>query len=178
MLSTAYTAYSVAMLTIQLIWKCEEQEFQLASKRDMKACHYVGSYCSSSVLGLCVTEKKSYCCYSSPLARIINQQGQSGFGSAKSPSCDGFTVDEFANLDWDNIDLSEWMGMLSQEGLAPDPIHLSEESIAQDNPFNYEGDRGTITQRTEQRFDGLDVDKTRRRADREGTIPEWVQPAQ
>ncbi|WP_075881772.1 conjugal transfer protein TraN [Vreelandella massiliensis] len=76
-LTTAYTLYSMTMLAIQIIWECTEDDFKLAAQRDMKTCVYVGSYCSTETVGgLCITERESYCCYSSPLARIINEQAQ------------------------------------------------------------------------------------------------------
>ena len=49
-----YVAYQVAMLVIQTIYKCEEKEFELATNRALRQCHYVGSYCKSKVLGACI----------------------------------------------------------------------------------------------------------------------------
>lgn len=173
-LSTAYTTYAVTMLAIQIIWECEESEFELGAKRELKSCTYVGSYCSSStVLGLCLTERKSYCCYSSPLARIINEQAQPSFGSAKNPQCDGFTVEEFANLDWDNIDLSEWIGMLDQHDLLNDSELLKTKDVTQDNPLNVYDDRQGVSDRTVERYDGLDDIEIRQRANDQSTVPKW-----
>jgi len=47
---TAYMIYTVAVILIQLIWTCEEDEFELGAKRELKSCHYVGSYCKTKVL--------------------------------------------------------------------------------------------------------------------------------
>ncbi|MDV5555431.1 conjugal transfer protein TraN [Enterobacter hormaechei] len=41
------------------------------AKRALKNCTYVGSYCKSKVLGACIEKEKAYCCFNSPLSRII-----------------------------------------------------------------------------------------------------------
>ncbi|WP_193085849.1 conjugal transfer protein TraN [Halomonas sp. FME65] len=181
LLTTAYTVYTMTMLAIQIIWECTEDDFKLAAQRDMKTCVYVGSYCSSeTALGLCLTERQSYCCYSSPLARIINEQAQPTFGSAENPQCNGFSVQEFANLDWENIDLSEWIGMLDAHDITPNVDMMAgmdtdenEAMMNEKNPFNHEGNRAAVRERTEQRFNGLDVDDIRRDADDNATLPAW-----
>ena len=37
-----YLAYQIADLVIQLVYKCEQSEYELVSKRDTKNCHYIG----------------------------------------------------------------------------------------------------------------------------------------
>ncbi len=52
------------------------------------------------------------CCYNSRLGRIINTQGRAQigkrWGSARNPSCGGFTQAEFASIDFAALDLSEF----------------------------------------------------------------------
>lgn len=80
-------------------------------------CHYVGSYCSIKipVVG-CVQKKKTFCCFSSPLARIIQEQGRSqlgiGWGEPKNPNCRGFTMDEFQKIDFSKINFDEWINFV------------------------------------------------------------------
>lgn len=87
-----------------------------------RMCHYVGDFCSRTFqLGIgsvCVQETKTYCCFHGKLARIIQEQGRpqlqsfgpgGGWGTAQAPNCRGFTPDEFQNLDFSKIDLSEYM---------------------------------------------------------------------
>jgi hypothetical protein len=40
---TAYMIYSIAVLLIQLIWTCEDEELELGVKRELRSCHPVGS---------------------------------------------------------------------------------------------------------------------------------------
>jgi conjugal transfer mating pair stabilization protein TraN len=86
-------------------------------RRGQNLCHEIGTYCSSKIkigpIKICIEKTKSYCCYNSRLARIINEQGRAqigkGWGSAESPNCSGFTQNEFAAIDFSKIDLSEFM---------------------------------------------------------------------
>jgi hypothetical protein len=101
--------------TIQ--YRGQERDYTAADAR----CHYLGDYCAERIpLAGCVQKKKTFCCFSSPLARIIQEQGRpqlgKGWGDPKSPDCSGFTVDEFQKLDFSKIDFSEWVNMIvSQE---------------------------------------------------------------
>lgn len=119
-----YTIYSVAMMVIKMIYKCTQEEMEMNVKRVLKSCNYVGSYCKTEVLGVCIEKRESYCCFSSPLSRIIQQQARAqlglNFGTARNPMCEGLSVEQIANLDWDRIDLSEWLGILAANGHFPD----------------------------------------------------------
>jgi conjugal transfer mating pair stabilization protein TraN len=52
---TAYMIYSIAVILIQLIWTCEEEEFELEAKRELRSGHDAGSYCKTKA-GTCVLE--------------------------------------------------------------------------------------------------------------------------
>ncbi|WP_457622983.1 conjugal transfer protein TraN [Persephonella sp.] len=101
--------------------KCNANEMYLAKlrewgERDGK-CHYIGEYCAERWKfpggSVCVQKKKTFCCFSSPLARIIQEQGREqlgiSWGTPRSPNCRGFTPEEFQKLDWNKIDFSEWI---------------------------------------------------------------------
>jgi conjugal transfer mating pair stabilization protein TraN len=124
----AFDPYSfAAMVAIQIVMdliSCDQDEQQLGMHRGANLCIYVGSYCDNKVFGVCLETKQSYCCYNSKLARIINEQGKPqlgmNFGSAENPSCDGFTSDEFQQLDWSKIDLSEFVSDIADATEIPD----------------------------------------------------------
>ena len=119
----AYTIYSVSMILIQLIWSCETSEFELDAHRQLKACHYIGSYCSQSTPIGCAETEQSYCCYNAPLSRILQEQirPQLGltFGTPQIPQCGGLTIPQLQTVNWSNIDLSEWIGILAETGNLP-----------------------------------------------------------
>ncbi|SET25476.1 conjugal transfer protein TraN [Thorsellia anophelis] len=117
---TAYMIYSVTLLLIKIIWQCEQNEFELGVKKELKSCHFVGAYCHQSVLGVCTEKKESYCCYSSPLGRIFQEQVKrqlnDNFGQAKSPNCDGMPIEVIQSVDRSKINLDEWLAILSITG--------------------------------------------------------------
>ena len=100
---------------------CGQNEKELATKNDNGLCHEVGEFCSKRINLVfskpCIEKKKGFCCFSSKLARIFNQQGRvqlgRGFGSAENTDCRGFTPEEFQKLDFSEIDLSEFIGDLT-----------------------------------------------------------------
>lgn len=96
---------------------CEKDEIKEAGMAGNGECHIVGTYCASKMLSACMVSKQTSCCFSSRLARIIQEQGRlqladfgpsGGWGDARSPICRGFTVNEFQNLDFSAMDLSEF----------------------------------------------------------------------
>lgn len=169
-LMTAYTVYMIAMMIIQNIYKCEEPEFELATKKDQNACTYIGSYCADEVLGACIENRESYCCFNSPMSRILNEQimpqlGQS-FGTARAPVCGGIRLSQLENVDWSQVNLDEWIALLQVSGLMPSHDELNFESLTgTGNTMNYAfPNRMVAPDRTEQRFDNLDGDGLRRNA--------------
>ncbi len=98
--------------------KCSSTEKTLGTLRkfgDLDGnCHYIGSYCAEKwpLVG-CVQNKKTYCCYSSPLARIIQEGGHTqlgiSWGIPQAPQCRGFTPTEFQKIDYSKIDFSDWV---------------------------------------------------------------------
>jgi conjugal transfer mating pair stabilization protein TraN len=119
----AYTVYQIVMILIQIIWACEKEEFELNAQKQLKNCHQVGSYCNSKVLGTCIEKRESYCCFNSPLSRIIQEQARPqlglSWGTPKEPDCRGITTDEIQRIDWSQINLDEWLGLLAQTGHLP-----------------------------------------------------------
>lgn len=108
---------------------CSAEDRLVDEKDDAGLCHYVGTYCSSKVLGVCTTKKQSYCCFSSKLTRILQEQGRAqlgmGWGKTKSPDCEGFLVEEFQRLDLSRMDFSEVYGEFTEAARLPDEIETS-----------------------------------------------------
>ncbi|ECH9370218.1 conjugal transfer mating pair stabilization protein TraN, partial [Salmonella enterica subsp. enterica] len=163
---TVYTVYVVSMVMIQMIWKCEEREFTMNAKRALNSCTYVGSYCKSKVLGACVEERESYCCFNSPLSRIIQEQVRPqlglNFGDARTPQCGGIPLDRIADIDWSKVNLDEWLGILQQNGKLPDPASLNLDALTgAGSDFNIDGTRQDASERIMERLEGINVDKIR-----------------
>ncbi len=168
-----YTIYNVLDILVHIIWACEEDEFELGAKRQLKVCHYVGSYCASDVIGMCIEKKESYCCYNSPLARIVQEQTRGkqgtagGFGSGKNPRCDGLTAAQLSAVNWDAVDLSEWQALLAIGGQYPTQREISIDSLTgSGSAFNFKNTgspRPDAATRTQQRIEqsGEDLDQLR-----------------
>jgi conjugal transfer mating pair stabilization protein TraN len=133
MVMLAYTIYQVTMVIIQMAYKCGKTEYETAAKRQLKSCHYIGTYCDQKILGFCTVRKQSYCCFASPISRILQEQmrpqlGMS-WGSAKNPNCQGLAIAEFSKVDWDKVDLSEWLGILIETDMLPDAGTITPEAL-------------------------------------------------
>ena len=164
-----YTAYTMTRLIIQISYKCEDEEFELAAKREMKTCHKVGSYSQSEILGLSSMEYNSYCCFNSPLSRIlqvqIRQQLKSGWGSAEHPDCSGITPEILQAVHWNRIDLSEWLALLKLQNKLPELntetlTQLNLESLTgQRSRLDYDKQREDSRQRLDGRYKGIEAEQ-------------------
>jgi conjugal transfer mating pair stabilization protein TraN len=188
MLSTlmaAYTAVMIAIMLIQMIWSCEMPEYELAAKKQLKVCKDLGTYCDSKepITGLCWIRKESYCCYNSPLARILNEQIKPqlgmGFGTPDKPECSGIKVADLDKVDWNQVNLDEWLGLLALTNHLPtDQNAASMLNLDQLtgtgsrlNPAKYgaaTSNRQDTLTRTQGRMTGLDAPTVKRQAEQEG----------
>ena len=159
---TAYMIYQVTMILIQLIWQCEEDEFELGAKRALKSCHFVGSYCATKTPFGCIEKRDAYCCFSAPLSRILQEQirPQLGlsWGEAENPECGGIPVEQLANVDWSKVNLDEWIGILAATGNLNTPAGISMDSVTGSGNFmNIDGQREDTATRTVNRLNGIDT---------------------
>jgi hypothetical protein len=129
----AYTIYQVATLIATIVWSCSEADLETAVKRDLKACRYNGTYCSDRVFGLCLERRRSYCCFASPLSRIMQEQiriqNGAGWGSARNPNCAGLSIAALQSVDFGALDLSEWVDLLIDSGAMPEAGDMDLEAL-------------------------------------------------
>ena len=143
---TVYTVYSIVNMSLKLIFKCRNIDFETASDKALKKCYQVESKCKVKVLNpfgkskTCADREFYFCCYNSPLARIVMQQikktGQLGL-SEDNKSCVGIRLDQLEQLDWSKLDLSEWTSLILEAqnaSLGDNELNivekLSEQSLA------------------------------------------------
>lgn len=102
--------------------RCTGEEKALAMRRERGLCHYVGTDCTKRdpVAKKCIQKTSRYCCFSSKLARIFQEQARlqlgRGWGSASSPNCQPITLADFIKIDFSKIDLEELFGDLLNKG--------------------------------------------------------------
>lgn len=120
---TAIAALATPFLTMFL---CSTEEKMLDIKDRMGFCHKVGTYCSSSILGVCQSKKTAYCCFESKLSRILQEQGRpqlnKPWGKPKKEQCEGFTIDEFSRLDLSVMDFTEVYSEFIDAAKLPDEV--------------------------------------------------------
>jgi conjugal transfer mating pair stabilization protein TraN len=108
---------------------CSTEEKTLDVKDRMGLCHYVGTYCSDKVLGVCTSKRKSYCCFESKLSRILQEQGRAQlnkpWGKPKDADCKGFLIEEFQKLDLSKMDFTEVYSEFIDAAKVPDEIQTS-----------------------------------------------------
>lgn len=166
-----YLAYVVFNLLINIIFKCTDDEFDLAMKRELLSTHYIGSYCSTDILGLCVEKRNVYCQFDSPMSRImmeqIYKQPQMGlsWGSPENPQCKGMAIDQMALVDWDLVNLDEWMGILIKTGNFEDFSNVNMDALTgggSNLDFSTDESRDNVLKKNTERLKNLDVDAVRR----------------
>ena len=120
-INPAMMAIAIAIMLVQMWLQCSPDEQKVALRKKAGLCTYVGSYCSSKVLGACVEKSQTYCCYVSKLARIISEGGhvqlKKSYGDPESPDCSGFNQTEMSQLDLSQIDMSEFFDELKYKTL-------------------------------------------------------------
>lgn len=113
------------------LFACSQDEMKLDIKDRMGLCHKVGTWCSSSFLGICKTKKTAYCCFESKLSRVLQEQGRAQlnkpWGSPKSEQCKGFTIAEFQLLDLSRMDFTEVYADFLDAAKLPDEVQTMTE---------------------------------------------------
>lgn len=104
--------------------QCSDEEKALMQAKEKKLTISLGQYCAEKVLGVCIRKKKAYCTYDSKLARIVQEQGKPqlgmNFGSAKHPDCSAITPEQMQQMDFSNMDFSDFYSDLHKNMTLPD----------------------------------------------------------
>lgn len=108
------------------LFACSQDEMKLDIKDRMGFCHKVGTWCSSSFLGICKTKKTAYCCFESKLSRVLQEQGRvqlnKPWGKPKNEQCKGFSIAEFQQLDLSRMDFTEVYADFLDAAKLPDEV--------------------------------------------------------
>ena len=87
---------------------------------------YIGDYCSLKLplAGTCLAKTYVFCKFQGLLATIIQAQGRAqlaggenslSWGSVQSPNCSGFTPAQFQELNFSNMNLSEYIAVIKNQ---------------------------------------------------------------
>ncbi|MCI0457053.1 MAG: conjugal transfer protein TraN [Gemmataceae bacterium] len=121
--STVFLVISVAIMLLQFFLQCSEDSIRASTKKNLRLCHEVGDYCSVDLFLFCGETMTTHCCFSTLLARIIQEQGRAqlgiGWGHPEQPNCGGLTVEQLQAIDFTQIDLSEYIADLQRRMVWP-----------------------------------------------------------
>lgn len=95
--------------------------------------------------------EEHYCCFSSPLARIIMEQVPTGPGNGSEGICSGMPLSMMSELDFSGIDLSEWLRYVEDTGIA-DVGRMSVDGLTGDGNILNTGGRMNVAERTLERL--------------------------
>lgn len=101
-------AAQIAIMMVQKWLACDPDAQVLAMKKGQNLCVHIKSRCRKKVVGVCVEKEEKYCCFNSKLARIINRSGRAQLGLPMD-QCDGFSQDQLLAINFDQIDLTEFI---------------------------------------------------------------------
>jgi len=106
-------AYTIASTVYQMMFACTPEDMETGSYLGFNLCHFVGDLKTGNFLGMKLKSENVYCCFNSILARLVHEQGRPqvsrGWGSSEQPDCTGFSIGEFAALDFSQMNLGEYM---------------------------------------------------------------------
>lgn len=146
-------------------WACTDKEFDLAVQREIGTCSYAGSYCSKSVLGVCLKRREAYCCYKSPMSKMLRASAEPGgvidHGSPKRPDCSGLPLDRMGDINWDVMDFEQLAGNMDQGGVFDKvnaPSNAAQNFTGTGTAAASEG-RQTVDRRTADRLNDIDTGK-------------------
>lgn len=110
--------------------RCNANEKSLSKRREKRHCKLVGTYCKEKALGVCVLKQTNFCCFGSPLLRMIQEQARAqiglGWGTPKKPICRGLTIEELQRVDFSKLDLSEFFAEVAARFKSQDMNEIKE----------------------------------------------------
>lgn len=142
-------------------WACSDVEFDLAVQREVSMCSFAGTYCSKSVLGTCLKRREAYCCYKSPMSKMLRASVEPGgvltHGNPKAPDCSGVPLDELDKIDWSVMDFNQLAGNMAEGGMFDklEDKDGMEERLTGKGATNASSDRKTVSVRTSERLGNI-----------------------
>ena len=117
-----------------IMHNCNDQEKMLSEAQSKNIAIRAGEYCKTKFLGVCLSKHEGWCVFDSELAKIIQAQGRQqqlgiSFGSGESPNCRGLKPEELQQVNFDQVDFSEFYDEMEAGIDLPDTSEL-QQSIA------------------------------------------------
>ncbi|MBD4389078.1 conjugal transfer protein TraN [Xanthomonas citri pv. citri] len=162
-----FSNFSASNIRPKLGWYCKDHEKDLAIKKNLGQCTYLGSYCQTeSLLGICIVKMHVSCCFNSTVSKSIRdhmaKDGRFGMGTAKRPQCGGIPLTQLINANMENFSTDEVEARMAAGGFTPNMAELSGlsgeefdvEMFGSGNSLNDPNRKG-LQQRTGERMDAV-----------------------
>lgn len=124
-----FKTHQVQEVKPKLAWYCDSDEFELAVGKQIGTCTHLGSFCQTKVIGMCVIKKDRYCCFNSPVTRVLrehlDQTGVADLGTAMTPQCHGITFEQMSRINMDGVDEGEIIGRMDQGNFLPNMTNMA-----------------------------------------------------
>ncbi|UJF20329.1 conjugal transfer protein TraN (plasmid) [Vibrio sp. SS-MA-C1-2] len=159
-IAAIYAAYQIVQLAITMISACEDEEMSMGMTIDEGKCTYYSKSCHIDTPFGCLVERKYFCCYPSPLGRIVMEQAAQLLGHQLDPEngqCYGMTIEDVAELDWSQIDFSEWEEMIMASGLAVEHSDLDLDTLSHQPWMSNNDEALNPVELQEERFQEADI---------------------
>lgn len=119
----AMFAIFAAFMIYQSLSSCKQSEHLLALYRGSESCVAVpqANQCKKKIFGSCVETLNAFCCYNSPIGRILNVAVKNQFGYPKAygklkPNCDPISLTDLQRLNFTIIDFSDFIRSIAPGG--------------------------------------------------------------
>lgn len=157
-----YTAYQITKMLLEMLVACDQKEMEASIHKNQKSCFVIDTercvkYLNVGFTKKCVKKATDMCCYNSMMSRIIMEQAYPQLGiDPVAAQCAGLTVGQLQSLDFDKINLDEWIESATLVGETPDPYaNYSEQAVA--DLSDYKGEYTQLSsERTEEQMGGED----------------------
>jgi len=118
----AFAIFAVFAL-YQSLSSCKQSEHMLALYRGSESCAAVpqANTCKKRVFGRCMETLNAFCCYNSPIGRILNVAVKQQFKYPKTkgkgkPNCDPISLTDLQRLNFTIIDFSDFIQSIAPGG--------------------------------------------------------------
>ena len=125
-----------------MLLACDQKEMEASIHKNQGACFVIDTercvkYLNVGFTKKCIKKATDMCCYNSLLSRVIMQQAypQLGINPVES-GCVGLTISQVKQLDWDKIDMTEYIESAVVAGEVPDEYAtFTESTVANMGPY-------------------------------------------
>lgn len=107
----------VAIQVVQSLAQCSSNEQLLGMHKGQNLSVKVGEKCVQKIplVGTCIKWEEGWCSYNGALGKIMGTQARAQLGMSLDQSCQGLSVKQLQQVNWDSLDMSEFTTQISAQ---------------------------------------------------------------